>query len=73
MYSLTSEYGLKFIAACKQQGFHPHPKEPPIYEVSHDCQWPRRKNTRTHFGRAGKCVKSDSRNFSTLNYISERK
>ncbi|XP_028414859.1 STAM-binding protein-like A [Dendronephthya gigantea] len=34
MYSLTREYGLKFIRACKQEGFHPHPKEPPIYEES---------------------------------------
>ncbi|CAB3984273.1 STAM-binding -like A [Paramuricea clavata] len=34
MYSLTEEHGLKFIAACKLQGFHPHPKEPPIYKDS---------------------------------------
>ncbi|XP_046860236.1 AMSH-like protease [Xenia sp. Carnegie-2017] len=34
IYSLTRDYGLKFISACKLKGFHPHPKEPPLYEES---------------------------------------
>ncbi|GAB6019634.1 hypothetical protein CHUAL_001197 [Chamberlinius hualienensis] len=30
------DYGLNYIANCRQPGFHPHPKEPPLfYESSH--------------------------------------
>ena len=34
VFSLTQEYGLQFILNCKKPGFHPHPKEPPLYQVS---------------------------------------
>jgi STAM-binding protein len=34
LYSLTMDYGLKFIGSCRESGFHLHPKEPPIYQ---DC------------------------------------
>jgi len=33
-YSLTPEFGLNAIASCKKSGFHPHPKEPPLYKDS---------------------------------------
>lgn len=33
MFSLTQEYGLQFILNCRKPGFHPHPKEPPLYQV----------------------------------------
>ncbi|XP_020612865.1 STAM-binding protein-like isoform X3 [Orbicella faveolata] len=33
VFSLTPGYGLQFILNCKKPGFHPHPKEPPLYEV----------------------------------------
>ena len=33
VFSLTPEYGLQFILNCRKPGFHPHPKEPSIYEV----------------------------------------
>ncbi|XP_062514946.1 STAM-binding protein-like A [Corticium candelabrum] len=32
IFSLTRPFGLKYIAACREPGFHPHPKEPPLYE-----------------------------------------
>ncbi|XP_023238620.1 STAM-binding protein-like [Centruroides sculpturatus] len=32
MFSLTQDYGLDYIANCRESGFHPHPKEPPLYE-----------------------------------------
>lgn len=38
-YSLTPTYGLNFISGCKQTGFHPHPKEPIIYDDSSHIQW----------------------------------
>lgn len=30
-FTLTPDYGLNFIASCRQSGFHPHPTEPPLY------------------------------------------
>ena len=33
VFSLTPGYGLQFILNCRKPGFHPHPKEPPLYEV----------------------------------------
>lgn len=39
VFSLTPEYGLQFILNCKMQGFHPHPKEPPLYEESSHVLW----------------------------------
>lgn len=34
IYRLTPNHGLNFIASCSQSGFHPHPKEPPLFEDS---------------------------------------
>lgn len=34
IFSLTPNYGLQFIENCHEKGFHPHPKEPPIYSNS---------------------------------------
>lgn len=33
VFSLTQGYGMKFISSCRKPGFHPHPKEPPLYQV----------------------------------------
>jgi len=30
-FILTPNYGLDFIANCRETGFHPHPSEPPLY------------------------------------------
>ena len=30
-YCLTPNFGLDFIAQCRQTGFHPHPNEPPLF------------------------------------------
>ncbi|KAG8230059.1 hypothetical protein J437_LFUL009643 [Ladona fulva] len=30
-YVLTPDYGLDFIANCRQTGFHPHPSKPPLF------------------------------------------
>ncbi|XP_036149227.1 STAM-binding protein-like A [Monomorium pharaonis] len=30
-FILTPDYGLDFIANCRETGFHPHPSEPPLY------------------------------------------
>ncbi|XP_014468047.1 PREDICTED: STAM-binding protein isoform X2 [Dinoponera quadriceps] len=30
-FVLTPDYGLDFIANCRESGFHPHPTEPPLY------------------------------------------
>ena len=38
IYSLTRDHELTFIDSCEQRGFHPHPKEPPIYEVNYYLQ-----------------------------------
>ncbi|XP_063969072.1 STAM-binding protein-like [Lytechinus pictus] len=37
-FSLTPDYGISFIANCKQKGFHPHPSQPPIYEEGAHCK-----------------------------------
>ena len=35
-FSLTPDHGLDFIANCRESGFHPHPKEPPLFaELGH--------------------------------------
>eukprot|EP00058_Branchiostoma_floridae_P024834 XP_002610324.1 hypothetical protein BRAFLDRAFT_123719 [Branchiostoma floridae] len=34
IFMLTPNHGLNFVASCRQKGFHPHPKEPPLFE---DC------------------------------------
>ncbi|XP_045103475.1 STAM-binding protein-like isoform X2 [Portunus trituberculatus] len=31
-FTLSPHHGLPFIAACHQSGFHPHPKEPPLFQ-----------------------------------------
>ena len=31
-FVLTPNYGLDYIANCTLGGFHPHPKEPPLFE-----------------------------------------
>ncbi|KAK2588287.1 hypothetical protein KPH14_004308 [Odynerus spinipes] len=33
-FILTPEYGLEYIANCRETGFHPHPTEPPLYMVN---------------------------------------
>eukprot|EP00057_Strongylocentrotus_purpuratus_P032761 XP_788766.1 PREDICTED: STAM-binding protein-like A [Strongylocentrotus purpuratus] len=37
-FSLTPDYGITFIANCKEKGFHPHPSQPPIYEEGGHCK-----------------------------------
>jgi STAM-binding protein len=32
VYMLTEPYGLDYITHCEEEGFHTHPKEPPLYE-----------------------------------------
>ncbi|XP_031568200.1 STAM-binding protein-like [Actinia tenebrosa] len=39
VFSLIQGYGLKFISSCKKSGFHPHPKEPPLYQESDHVIW----------------------------------
>ncbi|KAL0832607.1 hypothetical protein ABMA28_000804 [Loxostege sticticalis] len=35
-FALTPDYGMEFIANCRQTGFHPHPNDPPLfYDVKH--------------------------------------
>ncbi|CAH0729293.1 unnamed protein product, partial [Brenthis ino] len=35
-FALTSDYGMQYIANCRQTGFHPHPNDPPLFcSVSH--------------------------------------
>jgi len=46
VYMLTEPHGLNYITNCEQQGFHTHPKEPPLYE---DCK-------HVHFD-SGVCIK----------------
>ncbi|KAK8379390.1 hypothetical protein O3P69_019353 [Scylla paramamosain] len=31
-FTLSPHHGLPFIASCQQSGFHPHPKEPPLFQ-----------------------------------------
>lgn len=37
-FMLTPDYGLDFIANCRQSGFHPHPTEPPLYMKAGHCK-----------------------------------
>lgn len=32
-YFRLTDYGLEEISTCTQKGFHPHPKEPPLFTV----------------------------------------
>ncbi|XP_072940019.1 STAM-binding protein-like A [Epargyreus clarus] len=35
-FALTPDYGIQYIASCRQTGFHPHPNDPPLfYTVTH--------------------------------------
>lgn len=35
-FSLTPDHGLDYIANCREKGFHPHPKDPPLFaELDH--------------------------------------
>lgn len=34
IYRLTPSYGLNYITSCTKSGFHPHPKNPPLFEDS---------------------------------------
>lgn len=36
---LTEPHGLNYITHCEEEGFHVHPKEPPLYEVSGVLEW----------------------------------
>lgn len=38
IFSLTSDYGLEFIAGCTKSGFHPHPNESMLYKTSGHVQ-----------------------------------
>ena len=31
-FTLTKDHGMKEIGRCTVPGFHPHPKEPPLFE-----------------------------------------
>jgi len=33
-FTLTTNHGLDSIASCRLQGFHPHPSNPPLFEVA---------------------------------------
>jgi len=33
-FTLTTNHGLDCIASCRLQGFHPHPSNPPLFEVA---------------------------------------
>ncbi|KAF4108442.1 STAM-binding protein-like A [Onychostoma macrolepis] len=33
-YFRLTDYGMDEICSCKQRGFHPHPKEPPLFSAS---------------------------------------
>ncbi|XP_015606671.1 STAM-binding protein-like A [Cephus cinctus] len=37
-FTLTPEYGLNFIANCRETGFHPHPTEPALYTNAKHCK-----------------------------------
>ncbi|XP_060825636.1 STAM-binding protein [Bombus pascuorum] len=37
-FILTPEYGLEFIANCRETGFHPHPTDPPLYTKAKHCK-----------------------------------
>uniref|UniRef100_A0A6M2DT24 Putative smad6 n=1 Tax=Xenopsylla cheopis TaxID=163159 RepID=A0A6M2DT24_XENCH len=38
-FCLTPQYGLEFIQKCRQQGFHPHPNEPPLFMTAPHVQF----------------------------------
>ncbi|XP_012283983.1 STAM-binding protein-like A [Orussus abietinus] len=38
LFTLTPDYGLDFIASCRESGFHPHPSEPPLYTKANHCK-----------------------------------
>ncbi|XP_060525186.1 STAM-binding protein [Cylas formicarius] len=33
-FILTPNYGLQYVANCRQSGFHPHPSDPPLFKVA---------------------------------------
>ncbi|KAK4004809.1 hypothetical protein OUZ56_006533 [Daphnia magna] len=37
-FTLTTNHGLDLIASCRQQGFHPHASNPPLFEVASHIQ-----------------------------------
>lgn len=37
-FILTPDYGLDYIANCRETGFHPHPTEPPLYMKAKHCK-----------------------------------
>ncbi|XP_043480872.1 STAM-binding protein [Leptopilina heterotoma] len=37
-FILTPEYGLDFIANCRENGFHPHPTDIPLYTKAKHCK-----------------------------------
>jgi len=37
-FVLTPDHGLDFINGCRQTGFHPHPKEPPLFQEGDHIQ-----------------------------------
>ncbi|XP_053978088.1 STAM-binding protein-like A isoform X2 [Hylaeus volcanicus] len=37
-FILTPEYGLDFIANCRETGFHPHPTKPLLYKEAKHCK-----------------------------------
>jgi len=37
-FVLTPDYGLDYIGNCRETGFHPHPKEPPLFENGNHVQ-----------------------------------
>ena len=32
-FTLTPNHGLEAIASCREQGFHPHPSNPPLFQA----------------------------------------
>ncbi|XP_056323264.1 STAM-binding protein-like A [Danio aesculapii] len=34
-YFRLTDYGMDDVGTCKQRGFHPHPKDPPLFAASH--------------------------------------
>ncbi|XP_003699602.2 STAM-binding protein [Megachile rotundata] len=38
LFILTPDYGLDYIANCRETGFHPHPTEPPLYTDAKHCK-----------------------------------
>ena len=33
VFTLTPDYGLAYVANCRQTGFHPHPQKPDLFKV----------------------------------------